>query len=201
MSFKSLFLATAVLAVSAVSANAGQDVVEAPTGFFAPGQAATTSSPYYRDGGEDWGWTHGALADQDTSGSGVAVLRISAFDVDAPREVDNIYFGTNTSGVLLGDLDGNNGIYAFTDFVITDPTMLAAIQAGTFSLFMDIDAVEQVNWLVTLGRSVLCSNIRDANECVANPNPGEVPEPITLTLFGAGLAGAAALRRRQSKKA
>ncbi|HEY1878137.1 MAG TPA: PEP-CTERM sorting domain-containing protein, partial [Rhizomicrobium sp.] len=27
--------------------------------------------------------------------------------------------------------------------------------------------------------------------------PGRVPEPITLSLFGAGLAGAAALRRRK----
>jgi hypothetical protein len=29
----------------------------------------------------------------------------------------------------------------------------------------------------------------------------EVPEPVTVSLFGAGLAGAAALRRRKSKKA
>jgi hypothetical protein len=28
-----------------------------------------------------------------------------------------------------------------------------------------------------------------------------VPEPVTLSLFGAGLAGAAALRRRKAKKA
>jgi hypothetical protein len=28
-----------------------------------------------------------------------------------------------------------------------------------------------------------------------------VPEPITLSIFGAGLAGAAALRRRKAKKA
>lgn len=31
--------------------------------------------------------------------------------------------------------------------------------------------------------------------------PSRIPEPITLTLFGAGLAGAAALRRRKAKKA
>ena len=197
MSFKSLILATAFVAASAVSANAGTDFVQAPTGFFAPGQAATTNPPYYRGFNEDWGWTHGALADQDTSAAGVAILRISAYDVDAPSEVDNIYFGTSNAGVLLGSLAGNNNIYAFTDFVITDPTMLAAIQAGTFSVFMDIDVVTQGSWLVTLGRSVLCSNTRSTADCAANPNPGEVPEPITLTLFGAGLAGAAALRRRK----
>ncbi|HJT43679.1 MAG TPA: PEP-CTERM sorting domain-containing protein [Rhizomicrobium sp.] len=32
-------------------------------------------------------------------------------------------------------------------------------------------------------------------------DPGEVPEPFTLTLFGAGLAGLAAMRRRKVKSA
>ena len=34
-----------------------------------------------------------------------------------------------------------------------------------------------------------------------NPPPRRVPEPITLTLFGAGLAGAFAVRRRKAKTA
>ena len=200
MSFKSVFLAAAVLAMSAVSANAGQNIVEAPTGFFAPGQAATFDPPYYRNAGQDWGYQHGALADQDTSASGVAVLRISAFDVDfSSGERDAIYAGTDTSGIFLGFLQGADSVYAFTDFVITDPAVLALIQTG-LPIWMNIDSLN-TGWIVTLGRSVLCSNVRSTQDCVASEIPGEVPEPITLTLFGAGLAGAAAMRRRMVKKA
>ena len=36
---------------------------------------------------------------------------------------------------------------------------------------------------------------------ITDPGPIGVPEPLTVTLFGAGLAGAAALRRRKAKKA
>jgi len=36
---------------------------------------------------------------------------------------------------------------------------------------------------------------------ITAPGPVGVPEPITVTLFGAGLVGAAALRRRKAKKA
>ena len=36
---------------------------------------------------------------------------------------------------------------------------------------------------------------------ITDPGPVGVPEPLTVTLFGAGLAGAAALRRRKAKKA
>ncbi len=49
------------------------------------------------------------------------------------------------------------------------------------------------------------------NNCFSDQGPAhtwtpgllgtQVPEPMTLTLFGAGLAGAAALRRRKAKKA
>lgn len=40
-----------------------------------------------------------------------------------------------------------------------------------------------------------------AGGSITNPDPVDVPEPITMSLFGAGLVGAAALRRRKAKKA
>jgi hypothetical protein len=40
-----------------------------------------------------------------------------------------------------------------------------------------------------------------AGGSITDPDPVGVPEPITLTLFGAGVAGAAALRRRKAKTA
>lgn len=56
-------LAALVSFGAASSANAVQitDTVQAPTGFFAPGEAATFDSPYYRGAGEDWGWTHNPI--------------------------------------------------------------------------------------------------------------------------------------------
>ena len=48
------------------------------------------------------------------------------------------------------------------------------------------------------GRSVI---LGASGGSITDPDPIGVPEPITLTLFGAGLVGAAALRRRKNKKA
>ena len=51
----------------------------------------------------------------------------------------------------------------------------------------------------TSGRDVI---IGAGAGSITDPEPPVgVPEPLTLTLFGAGLVGAAALRRRKSKKA
>src|SRR5690606_4388951 len=125
-------------------------------------QAATFDQPYYRNASQDWGYQHGALADQDPTG--VAFLRISAYDVDfscsfAPCERDGVYVGTDTSGIFLGYLQGADSVYAFTDFVLTDAAVLAQVLTG-LPIFIDIDE-QNGGWLVTLGRSVLCSNVRD----------------------------------------
>jgi hypothetical protein len=183
------------------SAVAGVDIKEYPTGFFVDSDANKFNTPYYRHSGQDWGWQHGVLSDQDTSASGVAFLRISAFDVDATPcgisscEHDRIYAGTDTTGILLGELSGATDVWAFTDFVITNPTVLSQIQSGGLQLFMDIDNLN-AGWLVTLGRSVLCSNTNNAAACAANPTPG-LPEPATAALIGLGLLGMAAARRRR----
>jgi hypothetical protein len=50
----------------------------------------------------------------------------------------------------------------------------------------------------TSGRDVI---IGASGGSITDPDPVGVPEPITMSLFGAGLVGAAALRRRKSKKA
>lgn len=48
------------------------------------------------------------------------------------------------------------------------------------------------------GRSVI---LGASGGSITNPDPVGVPEPITMSLFGAGLVGAAALRRRKARKA
>src|SRR5688500_13465799 len=81
------------------------DTVQAPTGFFAPGQAATFGSPYSAAQTEDWGWTHSAIGTPFTT----ATLNISAFVVDASDgELVAIYAFDNGVQTLLCYLSGGN---------------------------------------------------------------------------------------------
>ena len=96
-------IAASIIAVTGASQAATLDVVQYPTGYFAPDEAATYDLPFYRGYGEDWGWSHGVIANAFTS----ATLSISAFDVDySSGEVDEIYVMNDGSWELLGTLVG-----------------------------------------------------------------------------------------------
>lgn len=190
MNYLASAIAASVLAVAGMASAGTVDVAEFPTGYFAPNEEATFSSPYYRGYSEDWGWSHGAVTTSFTTAS----LSISAFDVDfAFGEVDEIYALNDGAWELLGTLNGADSTYAYTTFELGSD-LFEEIAAG-LQLRIDIDTT-QSGWYVTLGKSVLSLD----GGTLPPPDPGAVPVPAALPLIGsalAGLFGLGTLRRRR----
>lgn len=187
-----LISATISLTGAAVQA-ATVDTIEAPNGFFTPSVGQERQSPYYRGKGDDWGWQHNPIAAGFTS----ALLNISAYDVDAPSEVDQIeaYDAANDTWELLGSLAGANNIFSFTEFDIyaaAGGNLIDDIIAG-LQVRIKIDTATSGSWLVSLGKSVITTD----GAAPGNPNPGAVPLPAAGWLMMAGLGGLAAMRRRR----
>jgi hypothetical protein len=87
-------------------------------------------------------------------------------------------------GVLIGQ---NPGIHGVTNVDFTAD----GLSAGSHSLEIFYDDRENTGAFLSL--NLLTSGV------VITPPPIGVPEPFTLSLFGVGLAGAAAMRRRVKK--
>jgi hypothetical protein len=187
---KSTLIWTAlVLGASQAHAVAVTDTIQAPTGFFTPSDAQKLDSPYYRGKGADWSWTHNAIAGAITN----AHLNISAYDVDAPSEVDKIYAMDDGVWTLLGSLDGNNNTWAFTDFVLGsnfDNDINAGLQVK-----IEIDTATNGSWLVSLAKSSLTVD----GGRLPPPVPG-IPEPETYALMLAGLAAVGTIVKRRKSR-
>jgi hypothetical protein len=183
-----LLAATAALLLTATAANAAIDTVLAPTGFFVPNDALKFSPPYYRGAGQDWGWTHGAIAPGFTSAS----LNISAFDVDSPAENDIIQALDSGTWTTLGSLTGLNNQWVYSNTFSLGANFFDDINTG-LNVRILIDQGPSRGWIVTLGKSVLATD----GSTLPNPLPG-VPEPASwaMMIAGFGLVGAAMRRRR-----
>ena len=174
------------LSMGAFAANY-VETIEFPTEFFVPNETQTYNDPYYRWWDEDWGWQHTAV---DPTGATTATLWISAWDVDAPSEVDIISIFDGTNWVDLGSLLGNNNAWGYTTFNVFP--YLPAITSG-LQVKINIDSTHTEDWwAVTLAKSVLTLD----EGTPPGPGPGPVPEPATLILLGIGLAGMATLRKK-----
>lgn len=181
---------TGVQAATTDTLQFGSSGTSSPT-YFVNQDANKYNSPYYRSAGQDWGWTHNAIAGGFTSAS----LNISAFDVDAPFEVDNIYAYDNGGAgwTLLGSLAGASDVWSFTNFVL-GANFYDDIITG-LQVKMDIDAAN-TGWIVTLAKSAL-----EVDGGRLPPPIPAVPEPesYAMMLAGLGLVAAIARRRKANK--
>lgn len=160
------------------------------TTYWVPTDAQKYDDPYYRGFGEDWGWTHGAIAGTHSSAS----LNVSAFDVDAPREVDQIqaYDTDTTSWITLGPLAGGNNIWSFTNFNLDLGTWQNEINLGLAVRMLISVGSGESGWIVTLAKSTLEVD----GGTLPPPTPGQVPVPAALWLFAPALMGFLGLRRK-----
>jgi hypothetical protein len=169
----------------------GSSGTSGPT-YFVDADEHKYDSPYYRGFGEDWGWTHNAIAGTFSTAS----LNISAFDVDAAfGEVDNIYVKNEGLWTLVGSLNGANDAWAFTNFTL-DSSYFNEIATG-LEVKMEIDRGTSTGWVVTLAKSSLSID----GGGVPPPNPVPEPETYAMMLAGLGVVGALARRRKAKQQA
>jgi hypothetical protein len=213
---KVLFLLPLVAAFSSANATPITNVQDystqtATTYFLNPANVANPAvSPYYRNLNQDWNWTHGTIAGTFSA----ATLQIAAYDVDRPgnqafpanpsEEHDIISLWNGTNYTSIGELDGNDNIWAFTTFdltpLLTTYSWLPGQITSGLQVAINIDAANTQSWLVTLNNSVLSV---DGGSQTCSPTPGvpctNVPEPESLALFCIGFAGFALnlMRRRK----
>lgn len=188
----SLIIGSLLVSMNAAAAvvdtiDASSGVANASPNYFVPGSLATYDPPYYRGAGEDWSWKHNAITTPYTTAS----LSISAFDVDFPDEVDEI-FGWETSTnswVSIGVLKGASDIYSFTTFDLGS-SWATEISTG-LAVMMTIDNNDD-GWFVTLAKSVLSTD----GAPIGNPNPGTVPVPAAAWLLGSAVLGFLGMRRK-----
>lgn len=112
----------------------------------------------------------------------------------------SVFTGYGSAGTLLDSILGG-GLVSFNnnDFLTFDPLGDQALALAFTSLS---PAVHVVNGQLTDFDAVSSGNYAAdilTNCAIDDCHVNNVPEPITLSLFGAGLAGAAALRRRKQK--
>ena len=108
------------------------------------------------------------------------------------------YFGTFNYVIDCNAGCGPNNPYTSAlDFTITTASITTAsfLDGGTAVDAYFVADISNPNGGTPLTGRIGATTSNDP------PPPTEVPEPFTASLFGAGLAGAAALRRRKAKRA
>ena len=124
---------------------------------------------------------------------------------------------------LLGPLSGSNSGLQVSGSALsaTATDLLFDFGANGFALFQNPNVGSNQNWWCIEGPSSSCTpyglgesvqlgnypsgphdtQVYRTSQVIGTTSITNVPEPFTLSLFGAGIAGAAALRRRKVAKA
>ena len=144
------------------------------------GGPTAVSCPAFSGGGTLTGVKLTLSGDYQFGSDGSNDIRIS-FAVNNPAGV------TWADAAPFGDVTG--GVSSGSALNIAD-LATAGITNANFASAFDVD----VSSAVITGSAATSSG---AVQITYTFTPTSVPEPITLSLFGAGLAGAAALRRRK----
>lgn len=130
-----------------------------------------------------------------------------AFDatISNPSSTDTVYLnadGANISSSFLTlddtpffnnapiflNAGASSGPFELFDILLAPNTPVGTYDLNTYSIFGGADG----------GTGTAFSDLADSNFSITVANPAAMPEPSTLLLFGAGLAGLAILRRKPS---
>jgi hypothetical protein len=119
------------------------------------------------------------------------------------------FYGSNNQVIFSVDGGcGNNCAYDNTDSLYFGDTGVNLGNGGTgFALVLDADQAAKVNMAcglnlvncITMALETTIANANDGPDSFFLFTPATVPEPLTITLFAAGLLGVAGMRRKLRK--
>ena len=196
------------LVAGAGSANAGVIFTSiAYDGAPAPGETMVVDFDHPNAAGYGMSWSNAGLY------QGPLVPGIAAPPVGDDTKYLSVFTGgsavltspgtLHSLSVYLGSIDsyntitfhGQNGFsQSFTGNQLNTPAngdQFAALTNRRF--FFELDTADLINQVTFLSSG----NSFEFDNIAVNDPPSRVPEPITLSLFATGIAGAAALRRRR----
>jgi hypothetical protein len=149
---------------------------------------------YYVSNVNNFTISSGINADIAAASSGSLWLSTTPEVIDASGHTLSITLNNATSAAIFSDASTSNALLDVTGGAAADIFNTNTFFNSATNSFADLLFKGSANLAVA-------GSCGDFGVCGSNTTKGFlIPEPVTLSLFGAGLAGAAALRRRNKAK-